>query len=54
MPYHLSQRMTRSQLTEMAGRRSINLKVLGSMKSLGKTKAVTIKCETEVTIRVAG
>lgn len=54
MPYHLSRRMTRSQMTEMARRRRINLKVLGSMKSLGRTKAVTIECETEVTIRVAG
>lgn len=32
--------------------RTINLKVLASIKSLGKTKAVTIKCEKEVTIKV--
>lgn len=39
-------------MTEMAGMRTINLKVLASVKSLGTTKAVTIKREEEVTIKV--
>lgn len=36
----------------MAGRRAINLKVLASIKSLGKTKAVIMKCEKKVTLKV--
>lgn len=36
-------------MTGMAGRRAINLKVLASVKSLGKTAA--LKCEKEVTLK---
>lgn len=40
------------QMTEMAGMRTINLKVLASIKPLGKSEAVTVKCEMEATIKV--
>lgn len=38
-------------MTAMAGRRAINLKVLANIKSLGKTKAVTIKVWEEGDIK---
>lgn len=41
-------------MTEMAARRAINLKVLASIKSLGKTKAVTVKHEKKVTLKEPG
>lgn len=41
-------------MTEMAGRRAINLKVLASIKSLGNSTAVTIKCEEKVALKVPG
>lgn len=41
-------------MTGMAGRRAINLKVLASIKSLGKTMAVTVKCVEKVTLKVPG
>lgn len=42
------------QMTQMAERRAINLKVLASIKSLGKFVPVTIKCEKKVTLKVPG
>lgn len=42
------------QMTEMAERRAINLKVLRGIKSLGTTVAVTVKCEEKVTLKVQG
>lgn len=41
-------------MTEMAARRAINPKVLASIKSLGKTTAVTIKREKKVTLKEPG
>lgn len=41
-------------MTGMAGRRVINLKVLASIKSLGKSAAVTVKRGEKVTLKVPG
>lgn len=41
-------------MTRMEERRAIHLTVLASIKSLGKTKAVTIKCGKKVTLKVPG
>lgn len=38
----------------MTGRRAINLKVLASIKSLGKTDAVTVNCKKKATLKVPG
>lgn len=38
-------------MTEMTERRAIHLKAFASMKSLGKTKAVTIKREEKAALK---